>query len=143
MLVIRCGWICGQTPGQEIDLEFECLRSSDPTIVQQLRLETVKQEILLRLNLDTEPVNPDPESLKMEEKRIIDEYNAVKKASEIHSQKKKPCIDLQPDSSVLIVLFPTDVQASGLPTQSGLSQEGTFDCVVAGGNSCSRKTSKG
>lgn len=114
LLVIRCGWICGQTS----DLDLQCLRSSDPSLVQQLRLETVKQEILLRLHLDTEPANPDPDSLKMDEKLIVDEYNAVKKAAELNNLNNKPCVELETDSTELMVLFPTNVQTPGLPTES-------------------------
>lgn len=111
--------ICVHTRGQMAEFDLQCLRSSDPTLVQQLRLETVKQEILLRLNLNAEPVNPDPESLEKDKKLIEDEYNAVKKAAELNSANEKPCVEIETDLTDLLVVFPTSVTASSSSAVGG------------------------
>ena len=89
--------------------DLQCLRSSDPSLEQRLRLEAVKHEILLRLGLNEPPPNPvqttpDPKTLE--------EYEAVRKVNEL-TDDSEPCATLE-DSypEELEVFFPKSVMES-------------------------------
>ena len=106
LLCLECSWILGTED------RLHCLKTSNQHLVQKLRLNLIEQELLLRLNLDKAPENPDPETLKKYKEAARDEYEAVSSAQKIVDDTTKPCVELDRRTSKLSVLFPQQVVTS-------------------------------
>ena len=106
LLCLECSWILGRED------RLHCLKTNNHNDVQKLRLELIEQELLLRLNLDKAPENPDPELVKKYKESARDEYEAVSSAQKKQDDATKPCVDLDRRTSKLSVLFPQQVVPS-------------------------------
>lgn len=80
----------------------------DPDVARNDHIEAIKRYILLKLDLEEPPENPDvPDST---DKEVDRKYEALVTAGEYTSKMRKPCITQYDDSTPeLLVYFPREV----------------------------------
>ena len=98
--------------GGEVPEEDGCMRNNEPEVIRQARIEAVKRDILLKLNLLKPPKNP-PNVPVITNQAILDEYEALVIAQEARRKNGSEgggCTQYNQYAAKVLAFFPTEAK---------------------------------
>ena len=99
--------------------------SENEELLQQYRRESIRRQILRKLDLTQPPNNPDPTFVGQDIAEVLAEYEAIAQANELVGSVGGSCTEYNHYAHDVLVFFPTEVNTTRSQQQvSDLSEFG-------------------